>query len=344
MPDHHRSRRYSKSPSRRRSSRSRSPDQGRRHRHHHRNRNRDEAHGRRNPAVKHSKPPPTAKPAALPFNSLPLFKHDFEAYRHMFALYLDIQKQLTLEELDPDEARGRWKSFVGRWNRGDLAEGWYDPSTRLKALESAAVNEAEPLRRRRNSPNYENVQGADSDHEENQSTEDDNGEVGPTIPRHNHSGRKLGPNIPNTQDLELQREIMYEDRLEAISSIKHERKLDRITQKERLEELVPCAEAGTRERQLEKKKELNEKMRSFRDKSPGAIEEVAEGDLMGDDGLEGLKRQKKELDRKKNDRELRKEELLRARAVERQERQQEYRAKEDKTMSVLLALAKQNFG
>ncbi|KAI9655424.1 MAG: hypothetical protein M1829_000660 [Trizodia sp. TS-e1964] len=85
-------------------------------------------------------------------------------------------------------------------------------------------------------------------------------------------------------------------------------------------------------------------MRSFRDKSPGAIEEIAEGDLMGDDGLEGLKKQKRELDRKKNDRELRREELLRARAVERQERQQEYRAKEDKTMSVLLALAKQNFG
>ncbi|KAI9655422.1 MAG: hypothetical protein M1829_000658 [Trizodia sp. TS-e1964] len=75
----------------------------------------------------------------------------------MFALYLDIQKQLILEELDPDEVRGRWKSFVGRWNRGDLAEGWYDPSTRLKALESAAANEAEPPQRRRDSPKYGNA-------------------------------------------------------------------------------------------------------------------------------------------------------------------------------------------
>jgi len=33
----------------------------------------------------------------------------------MFALYLDIQKQLVLEDLDEHEARGRWKSFIGKW-------------------------------------------------------------------------------------------------------------------------------------------------------------------------------------------------------------------------------------
>ncbi|KAI9655423.1 MAG: hypothetical protein M1829_000659 [Trizodia sp. TS-e1964] len=52
----------------------------------------------------------------------------------------------------------------------------------------------------------------------------------------------------------LAEKMMYEDRLEALSSVKHERKLDRIAQKERLEEIVPRPEAGTRERQLEKKK------------------------------------------------------------------------------------------
>jgi len=33
----------------------------------------------------------------------------------MFALYLEIQKQLVLEDLPQNEARGRWKSFVGKW-------------------------------------------------------------------------------------------------------------------------------------------------------------------------------------------------------------------------------------
>jgi hypothetical protein len=33
----------------------------------------------------------------------------------MFALYLDIQKGKILEELDETEAKGRWKSFLGKW-------------------------------------------------------------------------------------------------------------------------------------------------------------------------------------------------------------------------------------
>ena len=33
----------------------------------------------------------------------------------MFALYLDIQKQLDIEELDEAEVKGRWKSFVNKW-------------------------------------------------------------------------------------------------------------------------------------------------------------------------------------------------------------------------------------
>lgn len=123
------------------------------------------------------------------------------------------------------------------------------------------------------------------------------------------------------------------------------RKADRAQQKDALDDLVPRADAGTRERQLEKKRETTETLRSFaRAKSSGAVEEVEEGDLMGDDGIEGYKKQKKEGERKKNERELRKEEMLRARAAERDERLQEYKVKEDKTMAMLKALAKQNYG
>jgi hypothetical protein len=48
-------------------------------------------------------------------NARPLSKHDYNAYRNLFALYLDVQKQLILEELSEREAKGRWKSFFGKW-------------------------------------------------------------------------------------------------------------------------------------------------------------------------------------------------------------------------------------
>jgi hypothetical protein len=135
-----------------------------------------------------------------------------------------------------------------------------------------------------------------------------------------------------------------EDGLTYRDDIRFARKLDRKEQKAALDELVPRAEAGTRERQLEKKKEVNEKMKSFREKSPGAAE-VPDSELMGGgDGLENFKKQKQEFERKKNERELRKEEMLRARMAEREERLEEYRAKEEGTMSMLKALAKQRFG
>jgi hypothetical protein len=138
--------------------------------------------------------------------------------------------------------------------------------------------------------------------------------------------------------------MQAEDGLAARDDIRYERKLDRKAQKAALEELVPRAEAGTRERQLEKKKEINEKMKTFREKSPGAAE-VPDQELMGgDDSIGDFKRVKQEAERKKTEREVRKEEILRARMAEREERLSEYRAKEDKTMDMLKALAKQRFG
>lgn len=122
------------------------------------------------------------------------------------------------------------------------------------------------------------------------------------------------------------------------------RKLDRKRQKERLEELAPRAEPGSRERQLEKKRETAVANRSFREaKSPGA-EEVPEAGLMGDDGVETYKAQIKATEKKKNERELRKEDILRAREAEREERLAVHRAKEEKTMDMLKAIARQRFG
>jgi hypothetical protein len=52
---------------------------------------------------------------ALPFGARTLNKHDLEAQRPMFALYLDIQKHKDIDELDEGEIKGRWKSFIHKW-------------------------------------------------------------------------------------------------------------------------------------------------------------------------------------------------------------------------------------
>jgi hypothetical protein len=197
--------------------------------------------------------------------------------------------------------------------------------------------------------------------EEPEESESDD-DIGPTLPGQESRSRsgRMGPRIPRMDDLELKKgmyvkclllglansilEMDAEDGLARRDDIRFARKLDRKEQKAALDDLVPRAEAGTRERQLEKKKEVNEKMKSFREKSPGAAE-VADAELMGGgDSIEGYKKVKQEFERKKNERELRKEEILRARMAEREERLQEYRSKEEGTMSMLKALAKQRFG
>jgi hypothetical protein len=99
---------------------------------------------------------------------------------------------------------------------------------------------------------------------------------------------------------------------------------------------------------LEKKREKADNNRMFASAKTeaGGVADVPDADLLGDEdgGVEGFKKKKQEMERKKNDREIRREEILRARQEEREERIREYKAKEDKTMAGLVALAKARFG
>ena len=99
---------------------------------------------------------------------------------------------------------------------------------------------------------------------------------------------------------------------------------------------------------LEKKREKADANRAFATSKTetGGVDDVPEADLLGgdDDGVEGFKKRKKELDRKKNEREVRRDELLKARQAEREERIKEYQEKEARTMSGLVALARARFG
>ena len=295
----------------------------------------------------------------------------------MFELYLDIQKKKDLWSMGDIEARGRWKSFIGKWNRGELAGGWYEPGTFERARKAAenghgreenekpatSTSDHEEYgrvkRRGRGEPGWKSeARGEESDvaapsrkMQDGQDSDSDSDDYGPTLPGQVSQlsrYKRAGPTIPNMEDLGLKRENesneAYARRKGAIEDRKWERKAERKAQIERLDELVPRAAGGTRERQLEKKREVNEKMKSFRDKGDGQLE-VPDEELMGGGGGIGeLKQKMSEYERKKTERELRREEINRARNAEREERLSEYRQKEDKTMEMLRNLAEQNFG
>jgi hypothetical protein len=139
-------------------------------------------------------------------------------------------------------------------------------------------------------------------------------------------------------------EILTEDQRAARENLAYSRKQDRQTQKERLDEIVPRTDPGSRERQLEKKREVGAIHSSFKEGKEAGVEEVGDADLLGDDGGDSFKRRKTEMEKKKTERELRKEEVWRARAEERQERLDARKKKEDETMSMFKELAKKRFG
>lgn len=210
------------------------------------------------------------------------------------------------------------------------------------AQETAQALQLDPHRHeRRPSPEYGSRIAP-----EPQSDDDD---FGPALPP-DGSSRHLGhgPTVPGFDDLALRNELRGEDhardRANYIDDIRYERKTDRKAQKDRLDELVPRADPGSRERQLEKKRETTSTLNQFRDAKENGDVEVRDADLMGDDGVEVYKKRKGEMERQKNEREIRKEEIMRARAAEREERLADRRAKEAHTMEYFQSIAKERFG
>jgi hypothetical protein len=180
--------------------------------------------------------------------------------------------------------------------------------------------------------------------DEGNDDDDDDDDYGPPLPGSDRA-RRSGPGIPTLQDLSERAELAEEDRQAFVTDLRNARRADRTLQKERLDELVPRAEAGTRERMLEKKAAVADKMRSFRDKSPGAMEVTDERELMGGgDSLDEYKKAKEREQRRKTEREIRREEIDRAKREEMEERKRAYMEREEGTVSMLRELARQRFG
>lgn len=362
---HHQNRHYHRSHHRERDAEGedgRREHKRRKHQHHRNHDSSSRRHGQ------NATPPP---PVELPFKARLLsYKHDLDAFEPLFAYYLDIQKGKDFYDLDAHEQKGRWKSFVHKWNSGQLAEGWYDPEMFERIAKEAseraeALPSSEPVTTRARSydddgapesplsPSPRSRPERSDNEEEGDDDDNDDDDYGPPPPpgttraaaSSSSSSSRKGPGIPSLADLALQREAAAEAHAARTADLRLARKADRVQQKERLDELVPRAEPGTRERKLEKKAAVNEKMRSFRDKGDAAVEEVDDGDLMGGgDGVDDYKRAVASQQRKKTERELRREEEARARWQEREEKLKEWKAREEEKMKGLKELAKARFG
>lgn len=283
----------------------------------------------------------------LPLGARKLGKGDLEVFRPLLAYYLRIQKQKDMGAMDGREVRGRWKSFVGKWNGGALAEGWYDPHVWEIALSEAKSAEAGEKRQVSpgegvHTPSRREASEARAEATDSDSDEDD---FGAPLPPPREAGARHAASAPHLEDLRLRDELLQEesaqDTSDRVASIRNARRADRRLQKERLEELVPRADPGSHERKLEKRAEVNAKMKGFREGSPGG--EADEGTLMGEgagDSLKEIKKAEEAQKRKKSEREARREEIWRARMAEREERVREYREREEGTVAMLRELAR----
>ncbi len=286
----------------------------------------------------------------LPFEARQLVKRDLDTFEPLLSHYLFVQKQKDAYEMDEREIKGRWKSFMSKWNRNELAEGWYDPEMFARIVSMQPERPAKEVHAARKvadvemSESDEPRQGAGAGAGAGSGSDDE--DYGPTLPGQ-APGRRMGVGIPSKDDLAERDSMRQDDRESAREQLRADRKADRRLQKDRLEELAPRAEAGTHERKMEKKREANDKMRQFRDKSPddGGGGAANDSELMGGgDSLAEHKQMKQQEQRRKTEREIRREEFDRAKREEMEERRRQWQEREQGTVSMLQELARQRFG
>ena len=158
-----------------------------------------------------------------------------------------------------------------------------------------------------------------------------------------------GPSIPTSSDLLAHHEQSAEEAAAARHTqhltLTHARKADRTLQSAHLEEIVPSAAPGTRDRLIEKKREANFSNSIFAaSKTEGGDVDLPDSAVMGSDSVGELKQMKADRERKRSERELRREEMMRARRAEREEKQRWLKEREERTMVGLKELAKARFG
>ncbi|KAK4119537.1 hypothetical protein N657DRAFT_650033 [Parathielavia appendiculata] len=349
----------------------------------HHQRRREDTHRHRHHSARRYSAECTLSRKELPLRARQLSRSDLAAFRPLFAHYLDLQKRLDIGSLDETELRGRWKSFMGKWNRGELAEGWYDPVVFASAARDYGGNldanggdryrlpspsrsvqrtlHSAKLPPSRSLSPYPTVNPDDADGDNDDDDDDDEDAYGPPPPpppgqpqthyqrdypptAPSTSARAPGPSIPTQTDLSLRDEALAAEQSSSLAAHRLARRAHRAQEKALLDEVLPRAEVGTRERRLEKRRELNEKLKGFREKSPGE-EVVGEGELLGGvDAVEEYRALLRAREERRKEKVSRREEAERARQAEREERVRAYREREERVVEGLKELARMRFG
>lgn len=181
-----------------------------------------------------------------------------------------------------------------------------------------------------------------------QEEDEDEDEFGPALPPPPPPSKAKTAATPSLADLALRREAEAEDRAASLEALRRARRADRAEQRARLDDIVPRAEPGSRERMLEKRQARREADRAYREGArggDGGMDELRDEDVMGGgDGAAEYKRLVAAAERRKTERELRREEERRARVAELEARLERYREREEKTVAMLRELAKSRFG
>ncbi|KAF8579250.1 hypothetical protein K439DRAFT_1648531 [Ramaria rubella] len=271
--------------------------------------------------------------AALPRGTNPISEDDYFLKSAEFGRWLRVEKGKYFDGLTAEKSRSYFRKFVKSWNRGRLSAELYKPfdpasipssqQTAYKwsfASNRSRVNEDE-LRRVR-----ESVGG------------DTYGPPPPASESSRNTGRIQGPTLPSTSDLQLAREDA-----ESYAAMAHlaKRKRDRGEDKDRIEDMVGPKEVG-REGMLEKKRVKREGDRAFRDAKEDAGLEVGEDVLMG--GGSSFKERIAQRDAARARFETKKRGDRDSRLNERNERAEQIKEKDRKTMEMFKQLAKERFG
>ncbi|KDR85905.1 hypothetical protein GALMADRAFT_235057 [Galerina marginata CBS 339.88] len=273
----------------------------------------------------------------LPKGVSPISEADYFQKSDEFRLWLKEEKGKYFDGLSGDRARSYFRKFVKAWNRGKLADTYYDgiaPGSMLAttntsykwSFASKSRVDEDALRAARaevGAATYgKDPKFSSSGHHTTASGSRPSG-----------SGRVQGPAMPSAADLTLARELTKEQLDEERS---YKRKRDKLEAKERIEDMVGPKPVG-REGMLEKKRAKREGDRTFREKGDEGLE-LDESTLMG--GGDSFRDQLARRDMSKKRYEQKNDEKQNAI----RERSSAFREKEKATMDMFQQLAKQRFG
>ncbi|GAC92857.1 hypothetical protein PHSY_000414 [Pseudozyma hubeiensis SY62] len=283
---------------------------------------------------------------SLPFDASPLTSDDYFIRSSEFKHWLSSSKQLYLDEISSASARRYFDRFVRRWNAGRLDDPYY--SGTIRSLDSSAG-------KTRHKWSFTTHQGYASEKAKLELMKDSidtltNGDSRGA--REARDAERRTKRSHNTEDSERGSQARPSTVAQRQFDREHQRDLDRISssqdRKRLRQDAADMAEeqegkSTGRERTMEKRREINADKRAFAEsRRPDGLE-LDDRDIYDDERKAG-RGDEDARNRGRSKREQARQERLEERKEELQGRVDEMKRKEDKTMDMFKAMARERFG